>query len=249
MRTRLITFNNWSSGMFSMVKAVLCALASCEADGVAPTVVVGNSPFREDGYTGNVWTRFFNPIDDESLHHDESVVIASHPCLPNNDCYFHNRERMNAIVSKWVVPNAVVQSRIDSWLPLVHSTSQRLGVHFRGSDKHIECTHVPPSKYLAALKVLRGVSTEGWLLCTDCSTAADELSHEPGMILTDSERVPELRGGYGVHFRAKDRGKAGSDAVLDAWLLAACRILICGPSNLSEFVTFLNPAIVHVSMR
>ncbi len=69
------------------------------------------------------------------------------------------------------------------------------------------------------------------------------------MYTTDSERVPELQSGYGVHFRAKDRGKAGGDAITDAWLLSTCSIMICGPSNLSEFATYLNPSLVLVSMR
>lgn len=249
MTSRLIVFNNWSAGMFSMVKSVLCALARCEAEGVEPTVVVENSPFREDGYKGNVWDRFFLPIGDPARAHDERVEISGHPCLPHNDCYFHNRVPMNALVARWVRPVPVIQQRIDAWGSLLGSSLPRVGVHFRGSDKHHECSFVHPVHYLEALRCIRGPKRDPWVLCTDCSGAVSVFEPEPGMILTDSERVAELQSGYGVHFRAKDRGKAGSDAILDAWLLSKCHLMICGPSNLSEFVTYLNPSIVLVSMR
>jgi hypothetical protein len=240
-----IVYNNFSGGMFGMLKSVLCALADCERLGLSPQVEVCDSPYREDGYVGNVWTRFFETIGDTTQPPDTCEDVMYHPCLKKYDYSTATRVRMCALLHRYVRPRAEIRARIDTWSAQL--VGARVGVHYRGADGSKVYPFVPPAEYLRGVQILENRRPPyPWLLATD-STAAADVIVGPGRVLTDSERVPELQCGYGVHFRAKDRGKAGSDAILDAWLLARCDMLLCGPSNLADVVTYLNPHILRVS--
>lgn len=229
-----------------MVKSVLVELERADKEGVSPVVVVGDSPYREDGYKGNVWTRFFDPIGDEALPVDEEVAINSHPSLPMNDCYFHNRIRMSQTVQHWVRPNADTRAEIARYTEAF--CRYKTAMHYRGTDKGNEVSFVAPEHYFHALENIRS-ENEPWFLATDAAPVVSVAQERRPCLFIDTERSPTLTSGYGMHFRVADRGAQGRSAVIDAWLLSRASILICGPSNLSEFVTYLNPSIVVASMR
>lgn len=240
-----IVYNNFSGGMFGMVKSVLCAIHRCEQQGFTPQVWVGDSPYREDGYEGNIWTRFFEPIGDPMRAPDSTEVVAYHPELNGRDYSAATREHMRGLLARHVQPCAQIRDRIARWTPRMLGC--RVGMHYRGGDGHQVHPFVAPGAYARALTALRDSSSAPWLLATDSDAAATELDL-PGRILTDSVRVPELQSSHGIHFRAGDRGKAGSDAILDAWLLSRCQILVCGRSNLSDVAMYLNPDLLRVCL-
>lgn len=249
MKQRRIVYHNFSAGMFSMVKSVLSAIREAERVGLSPHVVVEGTPYREDGYQENAWNRFWHPIGDPSVPCVDEVRISGHPGFPTNDTWFHLRQPTNDLWRKYIRPNQQVQQLIDNNSHLV----RRVGVHYRATDKHHECTRIPVEDYAKALISLSAsISSGTYYLATDSQAAVQEfrrLTPDLGALLADVERSKDMTSGYGTHFTIKDRGRAGMEAILDAYLLSRCDFLVCGASNLSECVTYLHPGILLVSLR
>lgn len=246
MTSRRIVYDNSSGGLFGMVKSVLCALARCDAEGVDEvSVEVRGSPYRADGVTGDLWPRLFMPIGDPTRHHDQETVIAYHPCMGHAPYRDGLALQLNAALNRHIKLLPEVQVAVDRmhW----DLTPTTVGLHYRGADGHTVYPHVYPHVYRELLNLIKP-NAYPWLLCTDSEEALSIL-RDPLALVTDAQRVRDLRTGYGIHFQAPDRIRAAHEAQIDAWLLAKCATLICGTSNLSDVVTIINPEIYFVKVR
>jgi hypothetical protein len=251
MLRRRVVYSNVGTGMFSIVKAVLSALMDCEEQGYEPYVRVANSVFNSDGYRGDGWTRFWEPIGDHNGFFDSVVAISNHPRFPRNDNYHHLRKPAHATWNRWIRPNSETLTTVQRARSKVPRTFPRIGVHFRATDKYKETTPVLVSDYARCVnRIVADTRASGFFLATDSAVALQEfIASCPGCAFADVSRAPVLTHPKGIHFTEPDKFKAGSEAIADVYALSDCDYIICGPSNLSECVTYLNPGITLVSMR
>lgn len=244
----LITYHNESGGMFGMVKSVLSALMVCDQHGHKPTVVVEGSPYRPEGFTGNVWDLFFEPIGDKSATHDQTMRVSYHPLIKRGGVNYFLRQKLHKLMVQYVRPLPATMERIERCKECLRSANRRIGVHYRGTDHHLVQPYLPPNAFDPSLDFLRANEPGPWLLCTDTTQAVTAFARLPGMFTTDVERLPYANCSHGVHLAAKDKLKVGSDAILDAWLLSTCHAMVCRESNLADVVTYLNPDILRVTL-
>jgi len=242
-----LVYRNHSAGMFSMVKSVLNACMDARDAGDEPHVFVANSPYIEDGYMLNGWTRFWEPIGSlDQVFHTE-LNIAYHPRFPWNAVNPELVPAASDAWSRWVRPNAEVASTVRSYAPLV----RRVAVHLRATDKPSEVLPVALSKYAVAVRLaMRSLGVSEYFLASDSNPACLALATlVPGAVISPSLRSSDWHCGYGTHFTIPDRFIAGRDAIADMYTLASARILVCTGSNMSEVTQYVNPNVHLMFLR
>lgn len=120
-----------------------------------------------------------------------------------------------------------------------------IGVHYRGTDKHVEAPRVGYEDMLAVMDRELTRSPDAHIfVATDEAQFLDACRSRYGarvLFLRDYVRAVD---GKPVHLRRElDGFQLGRDAVLNCALLARCDVLIKTPSILSGWAKIINPAL------
>lgn len=194
--------------------------------------------FRSRNYilSDNLFRERFMPYE-ESEHHHRIVPEKADSFLAAAEQFARLRPELAKEVD-----------RLEAELLSSHVV---LGIHYRGTDKHQHWTghYVTPQlqKYLkAAQELLRTHRIDRVLLCTDEADAGRILrEHLPCPVVS----IPAHRSDseVGIHKDRKDdkvrplhRYLLGVEVIQDAWLLARCKFLIYGHSNVTNMSLLLN---------
>lgn len=116
-----------------------------------------------------------------------------------------------------------------------------LGVHFRGCDKGKECRVYSLDTYKRQLSnVVRSMKPSAVFLATDETRAVRELSSVAPIVALDHLRADDAEP-VGIHHRKLDGLRLGGEAVIDAYVLARCSMMLSGVSNVSDWAAILSP--------
>lgn len=246
---RIITLqHNPNLGMFAAANQVLGQLYMFEK-GLLPQVSglevnFGKNGLYYDSSQGpNWWSYFFEPVCIGEKRHATVVYPSREQCL---EAWLQRRlmTRENAahIIKKHVHIKPHIQEKIDEFVHHYFKDSFMIGVHYRGTDKQKEAPKIDFETIFEEIE--RHIPNEKPCRLFIATDEIDFLEQAKArfnnqVIAIEAHRVES--GGVGAHFVNKNNYSLGEEALMDAYLLSKCDLLIRTSSNLSLWSTYFNP--------
>lgn len=228
-------------GMFAAANQVLGNLSLFESGQLSGMVVdfEKNGLYYDPDQGTNWWGYYFEPI---SLGQKTNASIV----YPTKTQYLEawaqrrtlSREIAAYLIHKYVHIRPHLQQKFDDFAAQ-HFDSYMIGVHFRGTDKEKEAPRVA---YEAVFEQIDSHIPDGktWKLfiATDEADFLEEARERYHVVAIQAHRTDS---NVGVHFLHKNSYVLGEEALMDAYLLSKCDLLIKTSSNLSLWSTYFNP--------
>lgn len=222
--------------------------------------------YQQEGYFGekNGWNYYFQPISKIAYQNGDTVYQSSRtpddgPTPENIMTYdetFHND-------LKWyfheVVKNNIrIQPRIlkKIWDFYVENMSGKtiIGIHLRGTDKHVDATPVDPEAMFTVAKQIAEPLGNNcrFFIATDEARLFDLAKDKLGadkVLHYNSQRSTD---GQPVHLAQAKNGKfvgkavIGEQVLIEAQLLSKCSYFLHTTSNVATAVMLFNPRITSV---
>lgn len=249
--------------MFSNLWAVVGFIAWAEKNKYTPVVDFASAT-PSNRWVGDAtregWTDYFEPVSDvvsenrspeeiyEFTHRPTEFPIQEYSTFPDFRRIFH----------QYIALNPRTRDYLEPWLQALSSYPKVLGVHIRGTDMRVAKSHwAPPTLFQMGRTVDEALERSNFshvLVATEDEGALRFMSRRYGerIITTDSLRTSTTR--KLVHLSShlpQYRYFLGLQVLRDAWLLAQCRGLVSGHSNVSEHVQVIatNPFEVNLQIR
>ena len=239
---------NHGLGMFGAANQVLSQLYLFEAR-LLPTVsgitvdLKKNGLYYDPSYGPNWWTYYFEPICVGSAKNATIVY-------PTSEQYTDalvkrrriTRKAAAQIVKKHIHIKPHIQEKIDAFISQFFLGRYVIGIHYRGTDK---CKEAPRVAYKTIFEEINKRIPQEKLYALFIATDEVEFLEQaqekyPNQVIaTESHRANN--GNIGVHFSNKNNYILGEEALIDAYLLSKCDVLIRTSSNLSLWSTYFNP--------
>jgi len=202
----------------------------------------------------NWWSYYCKPVSIGKKNNIKKIMYPNKPryiiFLKKED--MHRKEIFNSIQKYFQVkPN--IQTKIDVFEKENFKDYFVISVHYRGTDKKAEASHVPYEKVPEEIfKVMKTYGNKKYKIFV----ATDEQAFLNYMITLFGDRVcynkDALRSTNGKPIH-KDKNfsryKCGEDAIIDCILLSKGSYLIRTSSNLSRWSTYFNPNIPGVKLN
>ncbi len=233
-----VTIPDWviqETGMFGMVNYVVSILSAYERNKIDELIIDFDhrGVFYEEERGPNWWEYYFAPIRLQQ-HNERKLHLDG---LPEREAYFQ-------LISKYVKFKPFLIEEANTFARRHFQTKYLIGIHFRGTDKHIEAKRTPYIKIkheidrLIAKKKLRFFKI---FVATDESAFLDFICEKyPNRVITANAKRSDNRM-QPLHFTDIERFERGKEAIIDCLLLSKCDYLIRTASNLSATATFINP--------
>jgi len=246
-------------GFFACLFDTLSHLVIAEQQRKIPVVYWGKNSlyFEPGGYNGvlNAWEYYFEPVSParyarSDVIHDEHV--DSIKSIGGVFAYYCNnktgktiaRYQVNKIMQKYIRVKSHITQQVITFYKKYLMGRKTVGIHLRGTDKHIECINTPPAEILAFANKM--YKNHQFFIATD-EEALLELAKKTlngPVIYFDSFRS---RDGRPVHFYSDNKAKVGEEVLIEALLLARCNIFLHTCSSVSTAVLCINPALDNIS--
>lgn len=247
--------------MFSNLWSVVGFLAWCEKHNRTPVVdFTGERPSNlwSSSSKRNPWTDYFMPVSKVSLKEAGwGEIFEGRPTeFPVLD--YSVAPGYAQTFKRFIKLNQETSAFIDPWVRAVASLDYPLGVHLRGTDMKIAKSHpAPPTDFQVKTAVDRALGMKPFkeiLVATEDARALAMMRRRYGarVLTTDSFRTSRPK--KLVHLEAsipQYRYFLGLQVLRDAWVLAHCKGLVSGHSNVSEHVQVItpNPFLVNLQIR
>lgn len=269
-KPELLVISRTTFGLFSSFFSVIDKIAWCEKNNVTPTVYWGKSSlyYEEGGYNGseNVWEYYFEPISSVKYvpeNQDENILVCKEydsPCefrlIPQTftDGYKDHidvsfRKNVHDIIQRYIKIKPVIMNKIDAFYDKHMAGKKTIGIHIRGTDKHLELKKETPLESLC-----REANALGSLSSSPCqflvATDEESLLQEARKLLQGPviayDAYRSLNGAP-IHDSKHDysKAKAGEEVVIEVALLSRCDALVHTRSRVSSAVLFFNPEMAH----
>ncbi|RYE53576.1 MAG: hypothetical protein EOP48_14105 [Sphingobacteriales bacterium] len=233
------------SGFFSNLSAVLCHIDIAIKGGMIPVVdfqnfkTLYNTGKIED--TANAWEYYFEPVSPYSLeevYQSKNVFFCEGKYPDGYEYSVTNIPGIKQIYDQYIVLKPAIEEQI-----LQYQTSDLLGIHFRGQEFKIAPGHYfPPTEKQMIKYTDKALSEYGInqiFLVTEEKAYLDLFVKRYGKLVlyTNAYRTYNVNA-YNQSPRDNHRFLLGKEVLIDALLLARCKGLVCGDSNVSEFAQF-----------
>jgi hypothetical protein len=167
--------------------------------------------------------------------------------LGNTLHFFSSKEQAASLIKKYIQVKQDILQEVDHFAQKHFSSTQVLGVHYRGSDKWLEAEYV---SYQRAIDTIKHYFTNDMILFV----ATDELGFLEAMQETFGSKViftsSQRRGDHqALHYFTDNGYLQGKEALIDCLLLSKCHTLIRTNSNLSAVSAFFNPHLNIVNLN
>lgn len=255
-------------GFFALFMRTLSMIDWARRNGKQPVVYWGaiTPYFQNSGYYGqtNVWNYYFEPVSKLSYQRGDVVYQSAQtpddsPSPENMMAYddtFHNdlKWRFHEVVKQ----NIRIQPRIlkKIWDFYVANMSGKtiIGIHLRGTDKHVDAIPVDPLVIFEAAQHIAN-SLQGdyrFFIATDEQRLLELAKEKLGaarVLHYDSYRSEN---GRPIHLEPTKKGKAvgkaaiGEQVLVEADLLSKCTYLLHTISNVATAAILFNPRINSV---
>ena len=244
-------------GFFAEFLGTLNHIAWCEKNSVTPVVYWNSGLYYEPaGYNGskNVWEYYFEPVSSAQYRKKDRIRRAyeapdgSHIKGFHDKCKSYNtrielKMQVHDLIKKYIKIKPVVMGKVNSFYTRYMEGKYTIGVHLRGTDKHIEVLPTSITKILdIANEAARGIPDCQFLVATDevrLLEKAKELLHGK-VIYYDSQRSNTDQA---IHTHGKNKALLGEEVLIEVLLLSQCKKLIHTCSNVSSAALFFNPTI------
>lgn len=237
------------SGMFAMMYDVIAGLKNYETGNLAGFEVdFGNQGIYYEPDCGpNWWTYYWYPIQvglfQRNLYKDY-VTLDSLPYTNNFIERNMSSAEINYFIRKYFRLVSHIEGKVDAFVKFNFEGYFVIGVHYRGTDKHLEAPRVSYDQVV--MYVDYELSTHWKKHCrifvaTDEAAFLDYMKEKyPDMVYCVDDAIRSTNG-RPVHFKVNtDNYKKGEDALVDCLLLSRCNTLIRTSSNLSLWSTYFN---------
>ena len=141
---------SWPSGFFPAFFGVLNQLYWCEHAGKTPVVYWGKESFywQKSGYNGsfNAWEYYFEPVSDESASEGEprdKNFSIDRPIF-SYSIDLETRLLANRFINSYVEVVPSIKDKIELFFRKKMAGEKTIGIHLRGTDKHLEVKIVDP---------------------------------------------------------------------------------------------------------
>ena len=246
---------HWGGGMGICLTSALNHLLHCEEKNLTPVMFWHKSLYwNEDGFNDiaiNEWKYYFEPIS--NLKYSPGDVINSF--CPSGGYFFYydtpqeKRDLANRLINKYIRPNTIVRSKIEQFYTRYMQGRKTIGIHIRGTDKHIEEKPVAITKIIAEALKYADRDTQ-FFIATDEQRILDtvfKLLEGKKVINYNCYRSED---GKPLHYRSKpSAGQLGEDVIVEMWLMAKCDLLIHTFSNVSSIPLYINPNLMEIVLR
>lgn len=244
--------DRFGSGFFSNLQHVLAHLKRAELLGMIPVVDFANFKTlyneREPvSGTENAWEYYFEPVTGHELgevYSSKNVFFCDGQFSWSMGAYLSD-STFYEIYGKYVTPHERIMKKAEAFWESIGEPKEALGVHFRGKEQNYASGHpFCPTKgqiYRCIDRILAKYPIDTIFLVTEDQRYLDSLRKRYGKLIFATGSFRSRKGNaYNMHPRAKHRYLLGEEVLIDSLLLAKCRGLLHGSSNVSEFARFIN---------
>lgn len=154
------------------------------------------------------------------------------------------RRRAFSLIERYVRPVRRIEESAQRFADAQFQGTFVVGVHYRGTDKHLEAPRVPYEEVDTEIRTLGAAAPGGRykvFVATDERAFLDFMTrrHSGRVLFRDIFRSVD---GRPIHHASPDsNSRKGEDAVLDCLLLSRCNHLVRTASALSLYATYVNP--------
>jgi hypothetical protein len=255
-------------GFFAVFMRTLSMVDWARRKGKEPVVYWGAvfPYYQQQGYFGekNGWNYYFQPIS--KIAYQSGDTVYQSPRTPDDgptpenimtyDETFHNDLKWH--FHEVIKNNIRIQPRILKriWNFYVENMSGKtvIGIHLRGTDKHVDATPVDPEAIFAVAKQIAeplGNSCR-FFIATDEARLLDLAKEKLGADKVLSYNSERSEDGQPVHLAQAKKGKPlakaviGEQVLIEAQLLSKCTYFLHTTSNVATAVMLFNPRIHSV---
>lgn len=203
----------------------------------------------------NWWSYYF-----ETLHYPNRVNSQKRPItkhvsdyekgsVGNGAHYYLTRDRGCYLIEKYITFKKDILDEVEEFYQKHLEGYFVIAIHFRGTDKNIEASHVDYGMLLAAIdEELKEVGQQPYrlFLATDELSILEMLKQDfpETLVYTDAIRM-----NCPIHYNSRERYRMGREAVIDALLLSKGNTIIKTNSNMSAVSCFINPKMKLVNLN
>lgn len=248
----VIWLDHRGSGFFSNFSSVLCHLKIAKENSLIPVIDFQNFPtlYNEKSkinQTANSWEYYFTPVSQSTLQevYQSKHVFFSSGLYPRGMSYsITENPGLYQIFQKNISLQPDVKAKIASFTGKINF-NQALGIHFRGQEQKYATGHSFPPTEAQMFRYTDAIMAKYHLnkifLVTEDSEYLKIFIRRYGdqVIYSDMFRTHGVNA-YKLRPRPNHMYLLGREVLVDAYLLARCRGLLCGDSNVSEIARFIN---------
>lgn len=254
------------SGFCYYIRYTLMGLLGCDKLGAKPVVTWGKyCNYYDNGMDpehNNAFEYYFEPITCQELLDDPNsrAYIELDDKLGNQilgvtSSYQYGDSQIEItaqIYKKYIRLNKKTEEYLKESIASLLSGKRVLGVHVRGTDYNLgikDHPHVIPiDEYVTKVKELMSIGKyDAVFIATDDKNALDKFREEFGKKLlyyTDVFRSDSITGPHSMESnRPLHRYKLGLEVLRDVYTLALCNSFVCGLSQVSFAVRYINIAL------
>ena len=248
----VIWCRNMGHGFFSNLSHVLCHLKIADSTGMIPVVDFKNfrTLYNENTAvhaTDNAWEYYFKPVSSFLLDevYESKNVLFCNGLYPANMSYCITQINglYGEIYKKYIFLQPYVDTLLDKYSQ--EFNSRVLGAHFRGQEMKVTPAHSFPPTERQMIKysdeIIQKYNVEKIFFVSEEQSYLDLFKKRYGekVFYMDSHRTYGVNA-YNLTPRENHRYLLGLDVLIEALLLARCRGILCGDSNVTEFSRFVN---------
>lgn len=203
----------------------------------------------------NWWSYYFDTLQyPNRLNSTRKPIlkrIGDHEkgAIGNAAHYFFTRKYAHSLIEKYIKIKQDVLDEVEGFAVKNLKGKTVIGIHYRGTDKHLEASYVDYSMLISALeKEVKALEDADFVifLATDEPIVLERLSasYRDKLVFTNAERME-----MPVHYASQRCYQKGRDALVDMLLLAKSNLIIRTNSNLSAVSCFFNPDMRVVNLN
>ncbi len=196
----------------------------------------------------NFWEYYFDPIKVEFQKENKPTLF------PVGYSTYARREmpliRGKEIIDTYIRIKPHIQKEIGDFLENCFNGFHILGIHYRGTDKHLDSPKVDYDLFVAQIsKYLDSITgPKKIFVATDECDFLNYIRAKFGdlVMACDIERSVK---GEPIHYRGVNQYYYGKTALIDCLLISHCDFLICNVSNLNRASRFFNPNLRAIELN
>lgn len=246
-------------GFFSNFFAVLNHLDWSIKNEKAPIVLWDKESvyYNSEGYNGsfNVWEYYFEPLSDLAYDPNDKIYrnydapdkfrLIEHQNNPANVPDYELRKKINTeLITPFIKVKSEVHDKMIEFYENNIKGKNTIGIHLRGTDKHLAITPVPVEEILQEANNHTTPDCQ-FFVATDENALLEEAKKQLNgpVIYYDSHRSDD---GKPIHYKSIFKAQMGEEVLIEALLLAQCNKFIHTCSNVSAAVLLFNPELENI---
>ncbi len=249
-----------TAGLFSAFLNVISNIAYAEKYQKVPIVYWDEKTlyYEPSGYNGqtNVWEYYFEPVSCGQYNPTDvdymwrmwgSPILQIWADKSTDPSFIKNLKK--TVIDRYIKIKPHILAKVQEFYDKHFAGKKTIGIHLRGTDKHIEQPLVSVQKIIAIANKYADKHTQ-FFIASDEQKLLDQARKllEGKVIFYNSYRS---KNDQPIHKRASgyNKGKLGEEALIEVLLLAQCNLFIHTISNFSYAVLLFNPDIPHIRIK